>query len=755
VAISKIVEETEELFKSYSNIRQGWAERAQEDRRFRFGEQWSEDDVAKLTARGQAPVVVNRIHPAVEAAKAMLTANKPSFRVSPREDSDTETAQALNGLLQYIWQSSDGDTEMRQCIDDYYVTGLGAIYVYVDPSKDMGKGEVCMTSIDPMCIYIDPSSRNRFGDDAENIIISRLLTKQQLTKLYPLFKSKISAADSSNDSDMPTTSLESTGIVFPEDATIMAIDTKDEFVREYIRFKKVSMANYRVYEKATGTEDLLDEKSYKEYVRRPAWVIGGQVYTDEQTAQQAYQQAQQQMQMQVQQMNQQLLQQAEQQNAQQQEQLQQEADVTGEPAIAPPIQAQQVQPQEIQVQTITFQDMIDKDMIDVVKILQPVIRQYVIVGQTLLFEGILQIEQYPVVFFMNLYNRTPYPLSDVRMVRSLQEEINKTRSLIIAHATTSTTNKIILQTGSVDIGDFEDRWASPTGVMEADLTAGELQVIHPAPLPGELYKKEEVAKSDIDHQMGLYEFMMGNAATAPSTYRATISIDEFGQRRIKSKLMDIEAGLKRLGEITISLMQKLYTTEKIVRVIQPNNSMSEYMINKRMYDDYSRVIKTVNNIGVGRYDVIVVTGSTLPTNRYAQLEFYMEAYKMGIIDRQEVLKKTEVFDQEGVLMRMDEIAKMQGQIQQMDETIKGLKGDLQTAQRETMHAKQESELARFKNELSGNSQAVQHATKLHQERLGDELAMQKERANLAIQKATLGIKNKQRNKTKKPTPSIK
>jgi hypothetical protein len=246
---------------------------------------------------------------------------------------------------------------------------------------------------------------------------------------------------------------------------------------------------------------------------------------------------------------------------------------------------------------------------------------------------------------------------------------------------------------------------------------------------------------------------MGNAATAPSTYRATISIDEFGQRRIKSKLMDIEAGLKRLGEITISLMQKLYTTEKIVRVIQPNNSMSEYMINKRMYDDYNRVIKTVNNIGVGRYDVIVVTGSTLPTNRYAQLEFYMEAYKMGIIDRQEVLKKTEVFDQEGVMMRMDEIAKMQGQIQQMDETIKGLKGDLQTAQRETMHAKQESELARFKNDLSGNAQAVQHATRLHQERLGDELGMQKERDKLAIQRAALGIKNKQ--KKKKPTPSTK
>ena len=34
----------------------------------------------------------------------------------------------------------------------------------------------------------------------------------------------------------------------------------------------------------------------------------------------------------------------------------------------------------------------------------------------------------------------------------------------------------------------------------------------------------------------------------------------------------------------------------------------------------------------------------------------MEAYKIGLIDRQEVLKKTEIFDQEGVMQRMDEIA---------------------------------------------------------------------------------------------------
>jgi len=69
----KKVEETHELFKSYSNKRESWAEHAQEDKEFRLGRQWSKEQRITLEERGQAAVVVNRIHPAVEAAKAMLS----------------------------------------------------------------------------------------------------------------------------------------------------------------------------------------------------------------------------------------------------------------------------------------------------------------------------------------------------------------------------------------------------------------------------------------------------------------------------------------------------------------------------------------------------------------------------------------------------------------------------------------------------------------------------------------------------------
>ena len=50
----------------------------------------------------------------------------------------------------------------------------------------------------------------------------------------------------------------------------------------------------------------------------------------------------------------------------------------------------------------------------------------------------------------------------------------------------------------------------------------------------------------------------------------------------------------------------------------------------------------------------------------------MDAYSKGIIDRNEVLKKTEVWDMEGVLQRTDEITQLRGQIEKSMQEIKKL-----------------------------------------------------------------------------------
>ena len=693
----KVVQETQDLWKTYSKKREVWANHAQEDKEFRLGKQWTSDQKRVLEERGQAAVVVNRIHPAVEAAKALITANKPQFRVSPREDSDNQVAQAMNGLLEYVWQISEGNSVMRRVVDDYYVTGIGAALVYIDPMKDMGKGEVCIHDVDPLDIYIDPNSRHPLADDAENIIISRLYTKDQAKALYPMYKKAINNAESENFlTDRPVTGREDGGeSTWPESTETMTIANfgdSDEYIRGYERYYCKMIDYYRVFESMTSEEDLLSEEEFKKYLEQPAWIIEGNVIVEPEQAKAMLEQLQLAYQQQV-------------------EQGRQEGSV--------------VLPKKPEVEQITFAELVENGSIEVVTVPTKRIKQCVIMGDKLLYSRILPIDKYPLVFFMNQHTRTPYPMSDVRMVKSMQEYINKTRSLIIAHATTSTNTKILIPSGSVDMREFEQKWAQPGVAIEVDFDQGQPTPVMPTPLPNELYQNENTAKNDIDHQLGLYEMTMGNSAVAPHTYKATVALDEFGQRKMKSKLADIESGLTRLGHVVIPMMQQLYTTQKMIRLIQPNNSMTEYVINKRLYDDKTGEIKVLNDITVGKYDVVVVTGSTMPTNRMAQLEMYMDAYEKGIIDKQEVLKKTEVFDMEGVMQRTDLIQQLQQQIQQATETIEQMQGDLQTREREVYHAKMKAEIEKTKSDLKATTNKAKMSGTLFEKRLDDALGQVK------------------------------
>ena len=710
----QLVNETHDIFKTYSSKRETWANQAQEDAEFRLGRQWSAEQTRILLERGQAPLVVNRIHPAVEAAKALLTSGKPQFRVSPREDSDNKVAQVFNGLLEYMWYISDGTQALRNVIDDYYTMGMGAMCVYIDPLKDYGRGEVCVHDIDPLDVYIDPNSRHRMGDDAENIVISRLFTKEQATTMYPIYEEAIKNAATDLHTDRPVTDrVDNKGIIFPEDTatkTHVGFGSNNEYVRGYERYSKVWVKRYHLKNNINKSEETFDEEGYTEFTQRIAVKINGQVILDEDKAKQIINKLTEEF-----------------------EQQRQQAEMQGVDG-----------PELPKIEQVPYSQLIQEGLMESVSVPMQRIKMCVIMGDKYLYSRVLPIEHYPIVLFMNIHNRTPYPVSDVRMVKDLQEYINKTRSLIIAHATTSTNTKILIPAGSVDMQDFEQRWAQPGVAIEVDMDQGAPQPIQPTPLPSTLYQNEQVAKTDIDHQLGLYELMQGNAEAAPHTYKATISLDEFGQRKIKSKLQDIEMALARVAKVAIPIMQQLYRAEKIVRLVQPNNSLTEIAINKKMYDDKSGEVSVMNDISRGAFDVIVVTGSTLPTNRYAQLEMYMDAYEKGIIDKTEVLKKTEVFDQEGVLERTDQVGQMQGQLKQQEEKIKELKGDLQTRERENYHLKQAAELEKFKGKLDGISTQGKASGKIFESRLDDVLGQAKQ-----------GMREANKEAKKQPIPGTK
>jgi hypothetical protein len=127
----------------------------------------------------------------------------------------------------------------------------------------------------------------------------------------------------------------------------------------------------------------------------------------------------------------------------------------------------------------------------------------------------------------------------------------------------------------------------------------------------------------------------------------------------------------------------------------------------------------------------------------------MEAYKAGLVDNVEVLKKTEVFDAEGVLQRMDMVNKLQAELQSAQEQIKQLSGDLQTAQRETMHANMRTINAQYESKLKGNDLEQRKQTELFKGRASDTINNIKEKSSVALQSELLNLKKESNKDNKK------
>jgi len=715
--LHKEVEKSEELLDDYQEHRQLWASQALEDDEFRNNSQWTNAQQNVLKERAQSPIVDNVIHPAVEQAKALLTANKPKFQSTGRDDSDTKIGRIFSDVMSYIWDTSNGNTELKQCIDDYYVKGMGAMQAYVDPMKDFGRGEVCIKSIDPLDLYIDPSSRDPFCRDASNMIVARLFTETQIKTMYPsvnkpIGKDKGTLLDQmtpSADERYPGSSREGN-----EDQAVGPITDDVQNIRTYEvidRYEKVKLPFWHCLDTTSGNEYIHSEEDYKEFLMQPAVIVEnqGQVQyeTDKYEVQSLMQMHEQtggvfHMMMDMQ---------------------------TGQPSVmAGPEHEEAIPGSETKLTIVSFEELLAEGILICNNVLVDRIKRCLSIGRVLIAMHIMDIEDYPIVTMMNRHNRNPYPMSDVRFVKPIQEYINKITSLIIAHASSSTNTKLLIPRGSMNRKQLEEEWSrAGTGVIEFDPELGQPVVAGPVPLPNELYKNREDAKQSIYHILGIHPLQHGDPGSAPSTYKGTVAIDEYSQRRIKSKLDDIESALNQMGRIIVSLIQQTYTDEKIIRVMKPDGTERETTINSPIYDDLTNeILGRVNDITIGQYDLVVVSGGTLPSNRWARFDYYMSLYEKGIIDQQEVLEQTEVADTESVLKRTSMLQQLQAQVQQQEEKIKELEGDLQTAQRESASDRKRVEVEKFKTKLNKSANRTEQATNMFEMRLNDELGRVKE-----------------------------
>tara|TARA_R100001163_G_scaffold7679_1_gene7973 strand:- start:68 stop:2086 length:2019 start_codon:yes stop_codon:yes gene_type:complete len=618
----------QELYRRYRDARQSWDTESRYDIDFYHGNHFTAAEVDDLQSRNQADVPMDRIGPAIEKFKAVLTSRSPAFTITPREDSDVKVASLWRTIMGFIWGQSNGDWQLKQAIHDYATTGMGYLYCYVDPESDFGRGDVKFTYVNPFRVYVSPNTRNRWYDDAESVILSTILTGEQVTNLYPeLGEQKneetgeteagiIQDLETYLEEDYPDAMNSNTRKVYtPAETNELEYYERNKY-QILERFYKTKVTFYRVIDMQNGEETVLGEAEYKEFVENN-------------------------------------------------------------------------------------REQIEVNQYEVIPIQQTRVKVCASIGQIVLYETILNTDHYPIVPFPNIFTETPYPKSDVSRARPMQRLLNKLWSLAVSHAQASGGLKLLVPLGSVeDIGQLERDWANPNAVIEVDSTQGEPHFPAPQPLASEFYRLIQQCEFYIDFTFGLPEMMHGFSDKAPETVAGTERMIALGTERPKSKLRDIEFSINRLGQVLYNLSKGHYTYKKIFRLISANNDITEATVN--MYDDNVGTILDIKKErhNLAQHDIRIEPGSTLPTNKWAELGVYMEAFRMGIVDKQEVLKKNpEIFDKEGIMRRTEERALMQRQIQAMEEQIKNLEGDLQTAQRESVSDRKRVEVEKFKSRL--------------------------------------------------------
>jgi len=622
--------ENQELHRRYKDARSDWETDARNDIDFYHGNHFTTDESNELQSRNQADVPMDRISPAIEKLKSVLTAKPPVFTAIPREDSDTNVSGAWRTILGYMWEISNGDVHMKNAIHDYAVTGLGYLYVYIDNESDFGKGEVKFTSINPFRVYVPPSSRDRFFQDADSVILSTILTGTQIVNLYPflgpqvdeetgeLIPGIVEELSTYREEDYPYASNKNSMQVFTPDVAKDLDNYQNERYQILERFFKTKVPFYRVVDTRSGEEMILNEQEFAAFLEENPGVF-------------------------------------------------------------------------------------ERGLMSFEEVLQTRIGVVATVGEVVLYETILSTDVYPIVPLPNLWSGTPYPKSDVSRTRPMQRLLNKLWSLALSHAQASAGLKLLVPLGSAVNGldQLEKDWANPNAVIEVDTSQGEPHYPAPTPLASEFYRLIDQAEFYIDFIFGLPEMMHGFSEKAPQTVRGTERMMMLGSERPKSKLRDIEFSINILGRIMYAMAKGHYTFKKIFRLIQPNNNINEITANfyTSMEETVIDIAKDRNHIG--QHDVRIEPGSTLPTSKWAEYGVYFEAYQAGLVDRTEVLKKNpEIFDKESILSRMSEIAQLQQSNASLEQQIKVLQGDLQTAQRESVQDKKRVAVEKFKRDLT-------------------------------------------------------
>ena len=676
--------------KANSSHRQRWHVLSQKGYDFYLNEQLTKDETDTLNEAGMPTFTINRVTPIIEIMKYFVTANNPRWKAVGATGDDVDVAQVHSDIADYCWYHSNGKSIYSQIVLDSLTKGIGYFLVDVDKDADRGMGEVMFKRLDPYDVYVDPASRDFLFRDANFISVRKNVSKTQLANIFPEFAGKIKKvtgeAGSISYSQRPSTDYQS---IQPEDITMgLTIEGEDDDIIPYYEtYSKKKHAYRNVFIKILPSP--VQMQAIKEKVETEAEEAEQEIQVQLKEKLLSIQQSleageviQERAQLEMERANKMAEQAIEEKRVQLMSEAQDSATVIDQKIMS-----------EESYQILAKSEDIQDQIVEAIQFYENRVHVTCTVSDDIfLYERVLPVTEYPIVPIPYMYTGTPYPMSAVTPLIGKQQEINKAHQIMLHNANLASNLRWMYEEGSVPEEEWEQYSSSPGALLKYRQGFAPPTPVMPAPINNAFFTITQEGKGDAEYIAGVPSSMMGFTQEQPETYRGLLANDEFGTRRLKAWMGSVvEPALEHLGRCFQMMAQSHYTVEKVFRIVQPEagqkpDEEKDVRINIPVYNDYGKAISTFRDYSTARFDIRIVSGTTMPINRWALLEEYFRWFQAGLIDDIAMLEQTDIRNKKAIVQRKSIYSQMQQQLSSYEEQMKEMQRDNEALERKVVQA---------------------------------------------------------------------
>ena len=726
--------------------RQRWQTLSQKGYDFYLDEQLSKEEKDQLEESGMPTFTINRVTPIIEIMKYFVTANDPKWKAVGATGDDVDVAQVHSDIADYCWYLSNGKSLYSQIALDALTKGIGYFLVDVDKDADRGMGEVRFSRLDPYDVYVDPASRDFLFRDANFIQVRKNIARTRLINMLPEFAAKIKKVAQSTDVvSYSQRDVDLGESIQPEDITMgISLEAEDEDIVAYYETYHKKKFKYRnVYIKIEPSKsELLRLKegvekqieSFKNEIEvgliEKQMQIEQSVQNGEMIPERAKLEIQKSQEMAAQSIK------------------EKEMELISRARDEATIVKQEIM-SESKFNLLMKNNNFKKNVVDSIVFYENRIVQTCSAGDDVfLYEYTLPINEYPIVPIPYMYTGTPYPMSAVTPLIGKQQEINKAHQIMLHNANLASNLRWMYEEGAVPEDEWEKYSSAPGALLKYRQGFATPTPILPAPINNAFYTVVQEGKADAEYISGVPSAMMGFAQDQAETYRGLLANDEFGTRRLKAWMGSVvEPALEHLGRCFKMRAQNHYSVEKVFRIVQPEAGQTpqeqekEVKINIQIYNDYGDVIGKFKDYASARFDVRVVSGATMPVNRWALLEEYFKWFQAGLIDDIAMIAETDIRNKKQIVERKSVYSQLQSQVASMEEAMKDKDGTIETLQRQLVQAGIKMKVGDAGNEIrkdvletEAQQKLLRGMLKVEFDKIRDQMKMDMESVNQDVKK---------------------